>query len=215
MQGDTSTTRRFGGTGLGLTISRRFARMLGGDISVSSQSGVGSRFCLSIATGDISGVRRLTPREAQSGDELKEVRPAISTIPAGQLTGRRILLAEDGLDNQRIIAYLLRKVGAAVEVVDNGQLAVEAVRSSSGSAPFDAVLMDMQMAVMDGYDATRRLREEGYGSPIIALTAHAMSGDREKCLAAGCDDYLTKPIDRGHFFGVLERWLPASEPAEA
>jgi CheY-like chemotaxis protein len=214
MQADTSTTRRFGGTGLGLTISRRFARMLGGDISVTSELGVGSTFRLTIATGLAEGAggqaasdrlsRVAAPASGAEGHDAKMIKP---------LAGRRLLLAEDGPDNQRLLLFLLSKAGAQTQVVENGRLAVEAVERSLAGEPFDGVLLDMQMAVMDGYDAARAMRRAGYSGPIIALTAHAMSGDREKCLAAGCDDYVTKPIDRQTLYGALGRWLPAREGA--
>ncbi len=202
-QADSSTTRKFGGSGLGLTISKRLAEMLGGDITLSSTHGKGSTFRLTVEAGDLEGVRLLdSPLE-----EALQARaaPADNTAPAGQLDGR-ILLAEDGPDNQRLIAFVLRNAGAQVTVVADGQAAHdEALAARDRGQPFHVILMDMQMPVMDGYEATQRLRAAGYAGPIIALTAHAMQGDDAKCLAAGCDQYLTKPIDRAKFLQTVAR----------
>ncbi|MCB9849641.1 MAG: response regulator [Phycisphaerales bacterium] len=210
-QVDTSATRSFGGTGLGLAISRRLAMMLGGSLTVASEPGKGSRFRITVSTGPLDGIRMLdNPLEATS----IKAEPAPAKKDTVLQLNCRILLAEDGVDNQRLIAHVLRKAGADVTVVENGKLAVEAALGSaedypgdSALLPFDVILMDMQMPVMDGYQATQVLRERGYTGPIIALTAHAMIGDRERCIEAGCSDYDTKPIDRIGLIKKITSWL--------
>ena len=206
-QVDTSTTRKHGGTGLGLTISKRLAGKLGGDIAVKSTPGKGSTFAVTVATGRLDGVKLLdNPTEARlPTDPVKK--------PAGPTAKLdcRVLLAEDGPDNQRLIAFLLKKAGAEVAVAENGQIAHDlALAARDEGTPFDVILMDMQMPVMDGYDATSKLREAGYTGPIIALTAHAMTTDRDKCLNAGCDDYTTKPIDRKDLIQMVASYAKPS-----
>jgi signal transduction histidine kinase/ActR/RegA family two-component response regulator len=205
-QGDMSTTRRFGGTGLGLSISKSLVELLGGELHASSEEGRGSRFSFSVETGPLTGVTMLErPIAPPASVELRT-----ADLQQGPLDDLRILLAEDGPDNQRLITRLLGSAGAKVEVVENGALAIErALAASAAGQPFDVILMDMQMPVMDGYAATRALRQQGYRGRIIAVTANVMTGDRAKCLAAGCDDFISKPVNRASLVaGVLEHTDP-------
>ncbi len=208
-QADTSTTRKFGGTGLGLTITKRLANMLGGDITVTSQPGLGSNFQVTVAVETVANAAMLHPDATPEPTQAPPEKPAVSAEPT--IDGCRILLAEDGVDNQRLISFVLKKSGADVTIVENGQLAVDAAMSAlSSGSPFDVILMDMQMPVLDGYQAAGKLRELGYARPVIALTAHAMSGDRDKCLRAGCSEFATKPIDRKKLIAViLNQWKNA------
>jgi PAS domain S-box-containing protein len=207
VQGDTSTVRKFGGTGLGLTISSRLAQMLGGEIrGVESRLGAGTHLRVTVATGGLDGVRMINdPVSATAVRNDAQEKTARTRIPL--LNGCRILLAEDGPDNQRLIAHVLRKANADITVVENGETALR------DEGLFDAIFMNMQTPVMDGYAATVLLRQKGYTGPIVALTAHAMASDREKCIAAGCDDYATKPIDRKGLIAVIARYWQRNEQA--
>jgi PAS domain S-box-containing protein len=187
MQVDTSTSRKYGGTGLGLAIVRSMVNLLGGKVTLRSEEGKGSIFTVAIPTGNLIGVRMIAHPEEAMGEI-----PTPSSMPQQSLEGIRLLLAEDGEDNQRLIKTILSKAGAEVDLAANGALALEQVHRNE----YDVILMDMQMPVMDGYAATKRLRQEGYVKPILALTAHAMAEDKKKCLEIGCDDHLTKPINR-------------------
>ena len=199
MQADSSMSRRYGGTGLGLPISHQLSRLLGGDLRVESAVGRGSTFSVEIPL-------ELAPNAhmRQSANPTAVARS--DTAGASHLKlPAHILLAEDGVDNQRLICFHLRRAGATVDVVADGAAAVDAVTSHNHG--YDIVLMDMQMPVMDGYTATTRLRTMGYTRPIIALTAHAMTGDREQCLAAGCSEYLSKPVDFTRLIAMCQRMM--------
>jgi PAS domain S-box-containing protein len=184
-QGDESVSRKFGGTGLGLTISQRLAKLLDGDISVISKVGIGSTFSLKIAGGLSAGVETVRDLTEASLPVYKTDTAAPDIVLSG-----RILLVEDGHDNQRLLRLQLEGAGATVISAANGKVAVELATTES----FDLILMDIQMPVMDGYAATLELRRRGVKIPIIALTAYAMAEDRAKCIANGCDDYLSKPV---------------------
>ena len=212
-QAEAYTTRKYGGTGLGLTISKHLAELLGGTIRVTSKPGVGSRFFVTVAAGSLEGVKLLHDL-TESGLEAHRIEH--EPCPSGKTLNCRVLLAEDGPDNQQLISFVLEKAGAKVAVAGNGRIAVDlALAAKNEGDPYDVILMDMQMPVMDGYDATAKLREEGYSDPIVALTAHTMSTDREKCLAAGCDDYAPKPIQRGKLIATVAKYASEEEPCEA
>ena len=185
-----------------MAISAGLARRLGGSIDVESEPGRGSRFVVRIEAPPAPGARWVDA--SQSAPERRRDEPQ----PRSQQTleGLRILLVEDGRDNQKLIGFLLRRSGAEVEVVENGQLAVERLVGDEEREPVDVVLMDMQMPVLDGYSATRQLRALGYRRPILALTAHALAEDEQRCLEAGCDAFLTKPVDRGVLLEACARF---------
>lgn len=186
-QADTSVTRQFGGSGLGLAISRRLTEMLGGSISVQSQTGQGSTFAFTIDTGSLEGVALVQPKRATEWSSDEEETTARLDCLA--------LVVDDRRDIRFLAQHFLEQAGARVRMVQNGREAIDAVLGAQARGePFDVIVLDMQMPVMDGYEAASQLRAQGIQTPIIALTAAAMQGDREKCVQAGCDDYTSKPI---------------------
>jgi len=209
-QADSTVTRHHGGTGLGLVICKRLARLMGGDVClVQSVPGVGSCFRIELPC---------TPVEGSVTLDSFDIRPELATpvviapLASRSLMSARILLAEDGIDNQRLIAFHLKKAGAQVDIADNGAIALEMhQRAAATSTPYNLIITDIQMPIMDGNAFTKALRDRGIRTPIIALTAHAMKEDRERSLLAGCDDYATKPIDKATLVETCERWLAYGE----
>ncbi len=199
-QADSSITRNFGGTGLGLTISRNLMEAMGGSLCVSSTVGVGSTFALTLPIGKASEIEY---REEYQSESIRasHIIKTKESVP-NRLDGH-VLLVDDGQTNRQLIGLILRRAGAQVTTANDGQegfdLAIE--------TKFDLILMDMQMPIMDGYTASAKLRKQGITTPIIALTASAMTRDRERCLNAGCNDYLTKPVDTEELIERVESWM--------
>jgi signal transduction histidine kinase/DNA-binding response OmpR family regulator len=211
-QADGSITRKYGGTGLGLAITRRLVEMHGGSISVQSEVGVGSVFRVTVF---LESVPAASAQSATSGAEAEPVAES-----SGVRDHVKVLVAEDNAVNQRVVSTLLEKRGFTVRVAGNGREAVAALEQE----PADVILMDVQMPEMDGIEATKRIRANPAWSniPIIAMTAHAMNGDRERCLSAGMDDYLSKPVSPSHLMKTIQTYLdnpgplapaPFAEPA--
>ncbi|MBF0187804.1 MAG: PAS domain S-box protein [Magnetococcales bacterium] len=195
-QADTSTTRRYGGSGLGLSICRKLIRLMGGQISVESIPGQGSRFLFVLPFEAVSSESMQTPLISDDGDSER--------VP--EYDGQRVLVAEDNSTNQIVARELLKAVGLRVEIAENGRVALEMSRESC----YDLILMDLQMPLMDGLQATRAMREEGCCGeiPIVAMTAHVRDEDRKTCLASGMNDHISKPIEPNAFYRTLMRWLP-------
>ena len=192
-QADGSTSRKYGGTGLGLAISRRLVELMGGTIGLDSVEGEGSTFWFTV---DLA--RQRNPMKAAT------VRTAPVTAPR-RLQGR-VLVVEDNAVNQRVALLQLKKLGLTADAVANGREAIDAL----DRAPYDLVLMDCQMPVMDGFEATRAIRAAAtayQNIPIVAMTANALKGDREECLAAGMDDYISKPIKVDDLAAAIEKWI--------
>lgn len=196
-QADQTISRRYGGTGLGLSIARRLVELMGGAMAVESEPGVGTKFRFTLPMLEARSEAR---GEGRSPAGAAQARGAVHWPSCGRA---RVLLVEDNAVNQRIAQKILEKAGCEVETVDNGQAALEALERGS----YCAVFMDCQMPVMDGLTATRELRRLGRQVPVIALTASAMAAEKERCLQAGMDDYLTKPMDLAELDRVLRRWV--------
>ena len=197
-QADSSTTRKYGGTGLGLHVSLRLAEMLGGGIDVESVYGQGSCFNICVDAGEIASQQLIHHLDDMESTVI--IKPSKLSIP--MLKGH-VLLAEDGIDNQKLIALLLEKVGLTVDVAENGQVAVEKVSTNS----YDLVLMDMHMPVMDGIEATKQIVANNYDKPVIALTGGVTEDNINTLKNAGCRDILAKPIEKKKFYDVLKTYL--------
>jgi CheY-like chemotaxis protein len=205
IQADASTTRKYGGTGLGLTICKQLVEMMGGTIGVTSQEGQGSAFTFTTVF-ELAGAG-----EQQPGGARREARFELQAGGASTSRTGRILVAEDNAINREVALAQLKILGYTASAVTDGSEAIEALRHGG----FDLVLMDCQMPVMDGFEATRRIRSSGERDiPIIAVTADAMAEDRNRCLSEGMNDYLAKPVELGPLDDVLARWLPRSRTAD-
>jgi CheY-like chemotaxis protein len=202
-QVDASRTRRYGGTGIGLALCKQLSQLMGGTMWATSQVGDGSTFHFTVVLTPLS-LPVIEPEETPEVELLVEEEPPEHV---------RILLVEDNKTNQKVAQLILRRLGYEIEMVDNGQEAVEAVEQTV----YDVVLMDIQMPELDGIEATRRIHERwppGQRPYIIAMTAHALRGDREKCLAAGMNDYVSKPVKPEALAAALERWRLSVEQVD-
>jgi CheY-like chemotaxis protein len=204
-QADASTTRKFGGTGLGLAISRKFARALGGNVELVSSNESGTKFNISIACSvqpsKMASERNYAAQMEPGIDQFRKIRRG------RELSDFRVLIVDDSADNRLLIQNILQRKGIHVESAENGKEGVEKALKNE----YDLVLMDIQMPVLDGLQATALLRKRGYLKPIVALTAHAMKEEREKTRAAGCNFHLTKPIEIGSLLNVVSNFAQSDQ----
>ncbi|MCA9017377.1 MAG: response regulator, partial [Planctomycetaceae bacterium] len=210
-QADSSTSRNYGGTGLGLTLSFKLVQLLGGNLSVQSTVDQGSVFCVALKVGEAesaSSINKPSQRFSLSGPVRQILAEQKPKSARGEYKGK-VLLVDDTKEIRKLFSYMLNKMGLEVVTASNGKEAVDLVNGmASQHDPYDMILMDMQMPVMNGYEATRLLRNQGNQIPIIAITAHALVSDREKCLAAGCTEYLSKPIKYEVLHEMVHCYLP-------
>ena len=199
VQADSGITRQFGGTGLGLSISKRIVNALGGEIAVTSEQGKGSVFAFEVSVGAASQ-NRISFEEFSS----REQQECTGSSEEFQLPPGQILVVDDGKPNRQLISLILGKAGCEVHEAENGKIGVEKALEFE----YAAVLMDIQMPIMDGFKATQLLRDEGYQRPIIALTANAMREDEERCIESGFSDFIPKPVDIDQLIETLSKWMP-------
>lgn len=204
-QADSSITRKYGGTGLGLTLSRQLAERLGGELTVQSAPNKGSQFTVEIAVDTVDTNDYIYEADydviVTRENLIKQEQPAVRG---------KILLAEDNKDIQALVNMFISKIGAELDIVDNGRMAIEMV----GSGKYDLVLLDLQMPVMGGLEAVEEMRRKGYDKPVVAMTANAMQKDKEDCLAAGFDGFISKPINKNELYSVILEYLEEAEGAQ-
>jgi|GEM_PF-449836 len=210
VQADNSVTRKYGGTGLGLSISKRIVEALGGEIEATSEPGIGTVLSFNVKIGDCKQTEKVS---AETDNKRRlETKKQGKEVNSTDLYGGTVLLVDDGDANRKLISLILTKAGCEVTEATNGKIGSDLALEYN----FDLILMDMQMPVMDGYQATRRLRENGFKGPVMALTANAMSSDRALCEDAGCDDFLAKPVDIDLLLETVAKYItPESRPQES